>query len=160
MYPFSCPRPRQPFHATSQTLSLPWLLHHLCLHRIQPPSPPPVQGPDRGPGLPPIPVQDHPGRRPSSNPNATQSVMELLYYTQKHSVQPLRYLITRLNSANDGFPPVSCVMSDGIMCFAIKVARELGIPEVQFWTASTCGFMAYLQFPHFVDKGIFPIKGT
>lgn len=96
---------------------------------------------------------------PPSNPDATQSVTELLYYTQKHSVGPLRDLIKRINST-EGMPPVSCVVSDGIMCFAIKVARELRIPEVQFWTASTCGFMAYLQFGELVERGIFPVKRT
>lgn len=94
---------------------------------------------------------------PPSNPDATQSVTELLYYTQKHSVAPLRDLIKRLN-ATEGIPPVGCIISDGIMCFSIKVARELNIPEVQFWTASTCGLMAYLQFGHLVQKEIFPLK--
>ncbi|KAH7515859.1 hypothetical protein FEM48_Zijuj10G0071200 [Ziziphus jujuba var. spinosa] len=94
---------------------------------------------------------------PPSNPDATQSVTELLYYTQKHSVAPLRDLIKRLN-ATEGIPPVGCIISDGIMCFSIKVARELKIPEVQFWTASTCGLMAYLQFGDLVQKGIYPLK--
>ncbi|BFG16590.1 7-deoxyloganetin glucosyltransferase [Prunus yedoensis var. nudiflora] len=94
---------------------------------------------------------------PPSNPDATQSVTELLYYTKKHSVVPLRDLIVKLNST-EGLPKVSCIISDGIMSFAIKVARELGIPEVQFWTASTCGLVAYLQFGELVKKGIFPLK--
>lgn len=95
---------------------------------------------------------------PPSNPDATQSVTELLYYTKKHSVVPLRDLIVKLNST-EGLPKVSCIISDGIMSFAIKVARELGIPEVQFWTASTCGLVAYLQFVDLVKRGIFPLKG-
>lgn len=95
---------------------------------------------------------------PPSNPDATQSVTELLYYTKKHSVVPLRDLIVKLNST-EGLPKVSCIISDGIMSFAIKVARELGIPEVQFWTASTCGLVAYLQFGELVKKSIFPLKG-
>lgn len=94
---------------------------------------------------------------PPSNPNATQSVTELLYYTKKHSVVPLRDLIVKLNS-NPDLPPVSCIISDGIMAFSIKVARELGIPEIQFWTASTCGLVAYMQFVELVKKGIFPLK--
>lgn len=94
---------------------------------------------------------------PPSNPDATQSVTELLYYTKKHSVVPLRDLIVKLNST-EGLPKVSCIISDGIMSFAIKVARELGIPEVQFWTASTCGLVAYLQFGELVKKSIFPLK--
>ncbi|XP_059655924.1 7-deoxyloganetin glucosyltransferase-like [Cornus florida] len=110
-------------------------------------------------------VKDSPGYRfrtipdgvPPSNPDATQSVTELLYYTTKHSVVPLRELIQELNSMEDS-PPVSLVISDGLMCFAIQVARELGIPEAQFWTASACGYLGYLQFGELVKKGIFPLK--
>ncbi|KAI4369051.1 hypothetical protein MLD38_017542 [Melastoma candidum] len=110
-------------------------------------------------------IRDMPGFRfktipdgvPPSNPNATQSVTELLYYTKKHSVAPLRELLKKLNS-EEGSPRITCVISDGIMCFAIKVARELGIPEVQFWTASACGLLAYLQFGELVKRGIFPLK--
>jgi hypothetical protein len=94
---------------------------------------------------------------PPSNPDATQSVTNLLYYTKKHSAEPLKNLIRKINST-EGLPPVSVVLSDGIMCFSIKVARELGLPEVQFWTASACGLMAYIQFVKLVSKGIFPLK--
>ncbi|CAL5431104.1 unnamed protein product [Camellia sinensis] len=91
---------------------------------------------------------------PPSNPNATQSVTSLLYYTQKHSLAPLRDLIRKLNSLEDS-PPVSVVISDGIMSFAIEVAEELGIPEFQFWTASSCGFMAYLQFVELPKRALY-----
>ncbi|KAM2887695.1 hypothetical protein FF1_011532 [Malus domestica] len=87
---------------------------------------------------------------PPSNLDATKSVTELLYYTKKHFVVPLRDLIVKLNST-EGLPKVSCIISDGIMRFAIKVAHELRILEVQFWTASSCGLMAYLQFVDPVD---------
>lgn len=111
-------------------------------------------------------VKNYPGFRfetipdgvPPSNPDATQSVTELLHYTKKHSVAPLRDLINKLNSMED-LPPIGCIISDGIMCFAIKVARELGIPVFEFWTASACGLLAYLQFGNLVQKDIFPLKG-
>ncbi|KAK8489200.1 hypothetical protein V6N12_005414 [Hibiscus sabdariffa] len=44
------------------------------------------------------------------------------------------------------------------MSFAIKAAEILGIPEVQFWTASACSFMGYLQFTELVERGIFPFQ--
>ncbi|KAL5556292.1 hypothetical protein UlMin_038528 [Ulmus minor] len=53
------------------------------------------------------------------------------------------FLLLKLKSLSE-VPPVSCIVSDGIMTFGIKVAEEFGIPEVQFWTASACSFMGYL----------------
>lgn len=115
------------------------------------------KGPDSVKNLPGFNFETIPDGMPPSNPNATQGITELLYYTKKHSLAPLRELLAKLNST-EGLPPVSCMISDGIMCFAIQAAREMGIPEVQFWTASTCGLLGYLQFGELVERGIFPLK--
>lgn len=56
-------------------------------------------------------------------------------------------------------PQVTCVVSDGIMGFGAKAARILGIPDVQLWTASACGFLAASQFPELVNRGIVPFEG-
>ncbi|KAL5556086.1 hypothetical protein UlMin_038322 [Ulmus minor] len=53
------------------------------------------------------------------------------------------FLLLKLKSLSE-VPPVSCIVSDGIMSFGIKAAEEFGIPEVQFWTAAACSFMGYL----------------
>ena len=45
------------------------------------------------------------------------------------------------------------------MGFAGKVARDLDISEQQFWTASACGLMGYLQFDELVERGIIPFQG-
>ncbi|KAM2333798.1 hypothetical protein ACFXTH_011439 [Malus domestica] len=108
------------------------------------------KGPDAVKNSPGFRFETIPNSVPPSNPDATLSVTKLLYYTKKHYVVSLRDLIVKLNST-EGLPKVSCIISDGITRFAIKVAQELGIPEVQFWTASTCGLMAYLQFVDLVD---------
>ncbi|CAL9222629.1 unnamed protein product [Arabidopsis halleri] len=55
-------------------------------------------------------------------------------------------------------PPVSCIVSDGTMSFTLDAAEELGVPEVLFWTTSACGFMAYLHFYVFIEKGLCPLK--
>ncbi|KAL2538079.1 putative ovule protein [Forsythia ovata] len=44
------------------------------------------------------------------------------------------------------------------MSFAIKADEEFGIPVVQFWTASACGFMGYLQYHELIKRGIVPFK--
>ncbi|KAH9603167.1 hypothetical protein KSS87_018613, partial [Heliosperma pusillum] len=63
-------------------------------------------------------------------------------------------LIARLNE--DG-PPVTCIVSDGALYFTVEVAREIGIPDVVFWTMSGCGFMGYVHFRTLIDRGLTPL---
>ncbi|KAL1224496.1 UDP-glycosyltransferase 85A3 [Cardamine amara subsp. amara] len=44
------------------------------------------------------------------------------------------------------------------MSFTLDAAKELGVPEVLFWTTSACGFIAYLHFYLFIEKGLSPLK--
>ena len=53
--------------------------------------------------------------------------------TTEHSAAPFRDLLARLN-ATPGAPPVSCVVADGVMSFAQRVAEEMGIRALVFWT--------------------------
>ncbi|GMN33831.1 hypothetical protein TIFTF001_004365 [Ficus carica] len=55
-------------------------------------------------------------------------------------------------------PPVTCIISDGIMSFGIKAAEDLGIPQFQFWTSSACNFMGCLQYYGLAKRGIIPFK--
>ncbi|KAI4325217.1 hypothetical protein MLD38_030634 [Melastoma candidum] len=50
------------------------------------------------------------------------------------------------------------MVSDAVMTFAMKAAEEIGVPEVQFWTASACGLMGYCQYKELVRRGIIPFK--
>ncbi|CAM9001678.1 unnamed protein product [Rhodiola kirilowii] len=96
---------------------------------------------------------------PRSDLDATQDIPTLSYSILHDGLKsPFIELLQRLNSATDG-PPVSCVIADGVMSFAREAADELGIRHsVQFWTASACGFMAYLQYDELVRRGILPFK--
>ncbi|GMH24703.1 hypothetical protein Nepgr_026546 [Nepenthes gracilis] len=40
----------------------------------------------------------------------------------------------------------------------MKVAQELGIPDVQLWTASACSFIGYLHFRGLLKRGVLPFK--
>ncbi|KAL2955229.1 hypothetical protein AAZX31_18G015700 [Glycine max] len=44
------------------------------------------------------------------------------------------------------------------MTFAIQAAQDLSIPEAQFWIASACGFMGYMQFNELANRGIIPFE--
>ncbi|MCL7023888.1 hypothetical protein MKW94_009387 [Papaver nudicaule] len=73
--------------------------------------------------------------------------------------EPFKELLTKLNDSEE-VPPVSCIVGDGALStFTFRVAKELGIPEVIFWTTSFCGFASYYHYPHLVEKGLFPLKG-
>ncbi|KAK6135445.1 hypothetical protein DH2020_030814 [Rehmannia glutinosa] len=74
-----------------------------------------------------------------------------------HCLNSFRELIKKLNCSPD-LPPVSCIVSDGVMSFTLKVAQEFNIPEILFFTVSACGMLGYLQFEELFQKGYFPLK--
>ena len=96
---------------------------------------------------------------PPSDRDATQDPSMLCYSIPKHCPAPFQNLLGKLNSLPE-VPPVTRIVSDGVMSFAIKAAEELGIPVVQFWTASACGFMGYLHYSQLIQRGIVPFKGS
>lgn len=108
-------------------------------------------------GLPSFQFETIPDGLPFSDADATQDVPSLCDSTSKNCLAPFRQLVTRLNSS-PGVPPVSCIVSDGIMSFTLEVARELGIPDVLFWTNGAGGVMAYLNYRNLVEKGYTPLK--
>ncbi|KAF5458180.1 hypothetical protein F2P56_022234 [Juglans regia] len=112
-------------------------------------------GPDQVKGLPDFQFETIPDGMPPTDLDATQDGRALCESTRKNCAVPFKELVIRLNSAR---PPVSCIVSDGMMGFGSKVAEELGIPEVRFWTASACGFMGYLNFTELINRGILPFK--
>ncbi|WJX38972.1 7-deoxyloganetin glucosyltransferase [Trifolium repens] len=94
---------------------------------------------------------------PPSDKNATQSIAALCEGTRKHCYGPLKELVKNLNNSSE-VPQVTSIIYDGLMGFARKVAKDLGIAEQQFWTASACGLMGYLQFDELVKRNILPYK--
>ncbi|KAF7847010.1 hypothetical protein BT93_L3462 [Corymbia citriodora subsp. variegata] len=68
-------------------------------------------------------------------PYVTQDPPPLCDSTRKNCLGPFKELLARING-DQVVPPVTCVISDGMTSFASKAAKELGVPEVQFWTAS------------------------
>ncbi|GLU20497.1 hypothetical protein SLE2022_366910 [Rubroshorea leprosula] len=92
---------------------------------------------------------------PLSDRDATQDVPPLCDATRKNCLVPFSELLGKLNSQ---VPPVTCVVSDGVMGFGVRAAEALGIPAVQLWTASACGFMGYLQYSELLKKGIVPFE--
>nr|POE97196.1 7-deoxyloganetin glucosyltransferase [Quercus suber] len=111
-------------------------------------------------GLPDFRFETIPDGLPPSDRDATQDLPALCDSARKNCLAPFKELVLKLNSSESEVPLVTCMISDGFMSFAIKAGEELGIPEVQFWTASACGFLGYLYFTELIKRGIIPFKGT
>ncbi|KAM7489886.1 hypothetical protein LguiB_027370 [Lonicera macranthoides] len=92
---------------------------------------------------------------------ATQDTPALCESTTTKCLAPFKELLGKLNdTSSSNVPPVTCIISDGIMSFTVAVAEELGIPEVLFWTTSACGFFGYVQYPNLVERGLTPLKDS
>ncbi|KAI6687795.1 hypothetical protein NL676_024623 [Syzygium grande] len=118
------------------------------------------RGPSALDGLPSFQFRTIPDGLPPSDADVTQDVPALCQSTRKYCLPYFRDLLKRLNeeSATSGSPPVSCVVSDGVMSFTLDAAEAIGVPEVLFWTTSACGFMGYVQYRSLIDKGLIPLK--
>lgn len=95
---------------------------------------------------------------PPSDRDATQDIRLLCESTRKNCLGPLLELIKNKLNTCSTIPKVSFIISDGIMSFGMKAAEELGIPGVQFWTASACGFMGCLHLGELIKRGLVPFK--
>ncbi|XP_040382025.1 7-deoxyloganetin glucosyltransferase-like [Oryza brachyantha] len=95
---------------------------------------------------------------PPGAADATQDIWALCEATRRTGPGHVRELVERLGRAGGGVPPVSCVVADGAMGFAVHVAREMGIPGYLFFTPSACGLLAYLNFDQLVKRGYVPFK--
>ncbi|XP_026394684.1 7-deoxyloganetin glucosyltransferase-like isoform X2 [Papaver somniferum] len=125
------------------------------------------RGPDSVKGLPDFRFETIPDGLPlPADLNATQDIPSLFHSIRNYMMLPFLNLIKKLNnksnlssfSSDDKIPPVTCIVSDGVISFPLKVGKELGIPVVLFWTASACGLMGYLSFPQLVQRGLVPLK--
>ncbi|KAG8363996.1 hypothetical protein BUALT_Bualt19G0080400 [Buddleja alternifolia] len=107
-------------------------------------------------GLPDFRFATIPDGLPPSDADATQDIPSLCESTTKTCLEPFCELLTELNSSDA--PPVSCIVSDGVMSFTVKAAERFGLPEVLFWTTSACGLLGYTQYRNLVEKGYTPLQ--
>ncbi|KAL8097466.1 hypothetical protein AgCh_030555 [Apium graveolens] len=114
-------------------------------------------------GLPDFSYYAIPDGIPPSDPNATQPPAMMCACPPIHCLPPIKSLVSQFNdeaNMDSDVPPVTCMVADGLMSFALKVADQLGIPKVLFWTASACGLLGYSQYGQLIQRGYTPLKGT
>nr|AYR16608.1 UDP-glucosyltransferase UGT709P1 [Polygala tenuifolia] len=75
---------------------------------------------------------------------------------------PARSVMTQhLNELITGFigrnTKPACIIADGVMCFAIHVAREFEIPSITFRTYSATCTWAYFHFKTLTQEGLVPL---
>ncbi|KAL6900897.1 hypothetical protein ACP4OV_005573 [Aristida adscensionis] len=84
--------------------------------------------------------------------------LSLLVSTSRRCAAPLRDLIARLNDGTPGTPPVTCVVTTGMMAFAVDVARELGIPAMVLWCGGAASLMVNMRIRELKERGYVPLK--
>ncbi|KAM3259180.1 hypothetical protein ACQJBY_050763 [Aegilops geniculata] len=117
------------------------------------------RGPSAAAGLPGFVFATIPDGLPSSDADVTQDPPSLCYSIMTTCLPHFKNLLAGLNGSTSGAPPVTCIVADGLMSFAVDATRELGVPCALFWTASACGYMGYRNFRPLIDRGIIPLKG-
>ncbi|KAL3514163.1 hypothetical protein ACH5RR_026880 [Cinchona calisaya] len=117
------------------------------------------RGPNALNGFPDFQFKAIPDGLPPSDVDATQDIPSLCESTTTHCLGPFRDLLKKLNDTSSSqVPPVSCIVSDGVMSFTLEAAKEIGVPEIFFWTTSACGFLGYMNYAKLIEKGLTPLK--
>ncbi|TKW34790.1 hypothetical protein SEVIR_2G329100v4 [Setaria viridis] len=97
---------------------------------------------------------------PDDDPRALDGIprlMETLSTTGGAAYRDLLASLRRRDGrADDGFPPVTCVVADGVMPFAWEIAEELGVPAIAYRTVSACSVLAYMSVPRLIELGELP----
>ncbi|XP_047042904.1 myricetin 3-O-rhamnoside 1,2-glucosyltransferase UGT709G2-like [Lolium rigidum] len=96
---------------------------------------------------------------PDDHPRSVAHLNDLMDSMRATGSAAYRALVLASSSnraAYDDHPPVTCVIADGVMAFAIDVAEEIGVPAIAFRTASACSFLAYLSMRRLVELGEAP----
>ncbi|XVF01553.1 hypothetical protein REPUB_Repub04eG0099000 [Reevesia pubescens] len=109
-------------------------------------------------GLPNFQLATIPDGLPSTNPRGIQDLPDLCLTLPVHGLRSFRELIIKLHASSDHVPPITCIISDGVMSFILEIAKEFGIPEMVLFTPSACGMLGYLHFEELKERGYFPFK--
>lgn len=99
---------------------------------------------------------------PEDHPRAGERTMEIMLSLRKTGGLEFRRLMESTNRLNDAGDrrPVTCVIMDGVLSFALPVLMEMGIPYIYFRTVGACSFWANFCIQEIIDAGEVPLRGT
>ncbi|KAJ9684459.1 hypothetical protein PVL29_016765 [Vitis rotundifolia] len=97
---------------------------------------------------------------PMEHPRTAEQFLDIVDGV-KTTTKPLfmKMMISWCRSASDTRSPLTCIIADGLMSFAIDVANEVGLPVIIFRTISACSFWAYFSLPQLIEAGEVPFRG-
>lgn len=91
---------------------------------------------------------------PDDHPRSGNNwVIELFNAMEVKTKASLRDMLLNIS------PPVDCIIEDGLLGFALDVAKELGIPNIYIRTSGPCSVWTYYSIPDIFQAGELPIKG-
>lgn len=85
------------------------------------------------------------------------SQKELLDSVEIHAHIHLRELMEKLRHLPN-VPPLTFIVSDGLLPKTQIIADEYGVPRVVFWPTSAFAFTAFFSVPLLIEKGYIPLK--
>ncbi|XP_062168196.1 7-deoxyloganetic acid glucosyltransferase-like isoform X2 [Alnus glutinosa] len=93
---------------------------------------------------------------PIDHPRNVQLIGDLMFSVKSVTKPKFRDLLADLSTKSER--PVTCVIADGIMSFAIDIAKELGIQAMTFWAFSPCCLWSFLCLPELIEEGQLPVR--
>ncbi|KAJ4978129.1 hypothetical protein NE237_008909 [Protea cynaroides] len=95
----------------------------------------------------------------ADDPRSIELIFEMFEASESIIRALFRDLVISLSRPQQETPPLSCIIADGIIPFAIDVADEFKIPIISFRTVSACSFWAYFCIPKLIAAGELPFQG-
>ncbi|MQM21596.1 hypothetical protein Taro_054639 [Colocasia esculenta] len=95
---------------------------------------------------------------PEDNPRGLTEATEIIAAFDATAPPLYRDLLSSGGADHDGAPPVTCVVADGLLRFAVDVAEEMGVPIFAFRTCSSSSFWAFHCIPKLIETGVMPFQ--
>ncbi|KAK4783407.1 hypothetical protein SAY86_007781 [Trapa natans] len=98
---------------------------------------------------------------PEDHPRCGNRVTDMFHSVRATTRPAFRdMVVSGRMGPGSGRPPVTCIIADGVMSFAVDVAKEIGVPSILFRTVSASCFWAYFCIPRLIEAGHLPFKGN
>lgn len=94
---------------------------------------------------------------PPHHDRSTQNLLELFQSMEDNAYIHFHKLMEKLQNHRE-VPPVTFIVTDGLLSKTQDIANQYGVPRVAFWTTSACGFMGFFAMPLLIKKGFLPLK--